>query len=123
MAYSTISAGATLATVVVTGIVLLVILPLISYALLIGASYLLTPASIICSNTVPDCAIETRVYSTSYGDIEINITRLPSVSAVSIAGNIAQDILLNILALIARLEVMAVAFAIDLIMLAYEHAD
>ncbi|MEM0458972.1 MAG: hypothetical protein QXZ31_03815 [Thermofilaceae archaeon] len=117
------SYGATLATVVVAGVVLLVVLPLISYALLLGASYLLAPASALCSNAIPDCVVEKRTYSTSYGYIEVNVTRLPPVSAVSIAGNAAQDILLSILALVARLEVMAVAFAIDLIMLAYEHAE
>ncbi|MEM4570961.1 MAG: hypothetical protein QXE66_06605 [Desulfurococcaceae archaeon] len=123
MGYSVSSAGVTIATVVVAGVVLLVVLPLISYALLLGASYLLLPASIICETAVPDCTVETRVYSTSYGNVTVNVTRLPPVSAVCVAGNLAQDILLIILALIARLEVMAVAFAIDLITLAYEHAE
>lgn len=115
--------GYTIATVFVTGVLILFVVPALSYALLQGFSYMLLPLHATCNTIVGGCTTEEKVVETSYGAVTVYVTRLPETSVVARIANVSTDILLALLLLISRVEVMAAALAVDLITMAYEISE
>lgn len=115
--------GYTVASILLSGLLLLFIVPAMSYILLQGFSYMLTPTKVLCDNVLRNCVVKNMTVTTMYGDVTVSVTKVEETSVVASFANISVDLLLALLQLVSRMEVMMAAFMVDLITLAYEISD
>lgn len=113
--------GTTIAGLLVLGLVLVFVVPYASYLMALAFSAVVSYSAESCS-LAGTCTYEVRSFTTPFGSVEVRIPR-PSDDVLSAFVYYAAPVFVALLTLVSRPELLAVAFAVDLISFALETTE